>query len=197
MSRERLLTELADEAQRSLPHVEATALVAEARDHLEDDVQARLELGATPEEAERQAVAAFGEVRAVAGTIVQRVEGRLKSARVGWLGGFYLLLMLYSWAVCRHLDAGRLADAPFGALVGFAWVSFRIRHPAPILVVAGGLVVATILATAMGIAAGTLGSLPSHGVDLLIFPCYTGTLDLIFARLGALAFAVTRRARRT
>ena len=70
---ERYLEEFAASAGRELSTGETQALVAETRAHLEDSIQARLELGVTPEEAEREALAAFGEARRI-GQEVRRRE---------------------------------------------------------------------------------------------------------------------------
>lgn len=54
-----------DREARVLDVAEARALRNEIEGHLDAAIMARLELGATPEEAEREAVAAFGDVRRI------------------------------------------------------------------------------------------------------------------------------------
>lgn len=54
-----------DRESRCLGSTEARALRDEIEGHLDAAIAARLELGASPEEAEREAVAAFGDVRAI------------------------------------------------------------------------------------------------------------------------------------
>lgn len=59
--RHEFLCRLEADLAKNLPALEAATFAAEARNHLEDSIQARLELGATPEEAEREALIAFGK----------------------------------------------------------------------------------------------------------------------------------------
>ena len=68
MNRDRFLDELAVRAGKSLPCDLARALLAEAIDHLDADIAARIELESPPEVAEVEAVAAFGPV----GRLVRR-----------------------------------------------------------------------------------------------------------------------------
>ena len=60
-----VLQTLAQEAGKTLSVHEVEGLVAEAREHLEESIQARVELGATAEEAEREAILAFGAAERV------------------------------------------------------------------------------------------------------------------------------------
>lgn len=78
---ERFLDDLGSEASRlKLPWSEVNAVVEEARTHLEDSIQARLELDATPEAAEREAIKAFGSARRIAheasAVRASRLQGR-------------------------------------------------------------------------------------------------------------------------
>jgi len=70
------LQELERSARRELSESEAGALVAEAREHLAESIQSRLELGMSPEEAEREAVAVFGTAHAI-GQETRRRESRI------------------------------------------------------------------------------------------------------------------------
>ena len=193
MSRERFLDDLAAKMAKSLPPDEAAGLVAEARQHLEDSFQARVELGSSREEAEREALRAFGDARTVTSASTRGVEASRYAARLRWLGWFYAALALYSVAALLRLDIGIVSLAPLGPLLGFAFASFRARRPAPVPIVVGGFSVSAVLATLFGLATGQASSIPAHGFDLLVYPAYTGALDVLFGCLGTLVFAARRR----
>lgn len=69
----RFLDRFAAEAGKSLPPIDVEILREEMRAHLEESIQARLELGASEEEAERQALAEFGSAKQI-GTESRRQE---------------------------------------------------------------------------------------------------------------------------
>lgn len=76
MGKARLLDELAQRAGKSLPRDLSCALLAEASDHLDADIAARIELGTSPEAAEVEAVTAFGPVDQVVRREVTLRQGR-------------------------------------------------------------------------------------------------------------------------
>jgi hypothetical protein len=139
----RFLDQLDGQLKKALPKTEAEAIVEEARNHLEDSIQARLELGATAEEAETQALLAFGSsqplVRGWSNVTAPSVAPRLYLMGVGYLlAGVFILT--------AHLLYDRFRDPAFGFFcvfgaiaVGFVGCSFRSRRPAPGPVFATGL----------------------------------------------------------
>ena len=193
---ERFLDQLASEAGKTRPPHEVAELVAEVREHLEDSIQARVELGRLPEDATKEALSSFGDARAVASAEARRRETTRNVARLRWLGAFYAALALYSGVVLARFDVGILSFAPFGLLLGFACASFRARRPAPVPVVVGGLLITITLASLMVITTGQERSVGARLSDLLIYPTYTGALDLFSSGLGAFVFAVRRRLRK-
>lgn len=92
LSREEFLQSLRNEAGRTLSEVEAEALIREAADHLDAAVQARLELGMSMDEAEREAVAMFGHP-----SVATPAESRHRDARRIRLGTIFLTLAVLSF----------------------------------------------------------------------------------------------------
>ena len=91
---EAFLQRLADEAGKGLSASESEALVTESRAHLEDSIQARLELGQSFEEAQREAIAAFGSTKALADAVrlcEPKIDRPLAFASLGILASFTLL----------------------------------------------------------------------------------------------------------
>lgn len=152
---ERFLRRLEDEVDKTLSPSEVEALIAETREHLNDSIQARLELGYAMDEAEREAVAAFGGARSVAQAVSRESARPGERARVRLLASAYGLFIV-----------GLVAGPPFQrwsetlyhaifvlgwlAVAAFAIASFRARRPAPVRIVATGLVAAAALWVAIG-----------------------------------------------
>ena len=127
MNRETFLRQLADEAGKSLPAADVQALVAEARDHLDDSIQARLELGLTAEEAEWEAIAAFGTARRVGREVARQepwVDRRFLAAVVG-----LVLVVLGTIHSPAHVSDG--VACAFGALIILAHVALVVASVYP------------------------------------------------------------------
>ncbi|RYG24791.1 hypothetical protein EON82_09430 [bacterium] len=96
LSREEFLRLLADEAGKCLPPIEVELLKEEMRAHLEESIQARLELGASLGEAERQALAEFGTAASI-GEEARRRDAKIDRGFLGvsmavaafWVGAFF------------------------------------------------------------------------------------------------------------
>lgn len=124
----RYLEELNVELRKSLPTIEASDLVQEAKAHLEDSIQARLELGATREEAERAALAAFGEAHRV-GEEVRKREPKFDR---GFTVTFLAMAAFAFWAV----NQGQMGKIWFAWLalyaalhIAFVVKSLRVQRP--------------------------------------------------------------------
>ncbi len=138
---ERFLERLGEEAEKSLSVSETATLVADARAHLEDDIQARLELGATLEGAEREAIRAFGSAE-VLGTEIKRREPK---AELAFSFGAVGMAVFFGTLLNVSLDAvfGSLSFLVFSGLsAAILWGSFLARRPQILTLVA--LFVATL-----------------------------------------------------
>lgn len=127
MSKERLLDELAEKARKSLPRGEAESLVAEARDHLDAAIAARLELETPTAAAEIESVAAFGSVDHVVRRAVAVRRGRWHTpvlALLTLLGSGWLPLALSS-----ENSAFSLAVLAFLALIVPFAMACESRRP--------------------------------------------------------------------
>ena len=138
----RYLEELAASAGRELSSVETQALVAETHAHLEDSIQARLELGLTPEEAEREAIAAFGARREIIAGLEGVRQVRFVRKRLWSVAGVTFVL-LASTVLFSVTDWVWLAVLPFLAVgIGVLFISvlgFAARRPAPIPLALSGI----------------------------------------------------------
>lgn len=99
----RFLDRFSDEAGKSLPPIDVEILRDEMRAHLEESIQARLELGASPEEAERQALAEFGSPKQI-GTQTRRQDGKIDREFLA-----ASLLVIFFWVTA--LTVGPPSDA--------------------------------------------------------------------------------------
>lgn len=149
----RFLDRLAQEAGKSLPPQEVESLVAEAREHLEDAIQARLELRMSFQEAEAEAIAAFGLSRQVVEASLPRSAPRL---RIGLFASGYALAGLYTLFSWRFMDYyPDSVEALFAAWLvlglAFAAVAFHARRPASAPVVLTGMVGAVAFWLLMGL----------------------------------------------
>lgn len=115
------LDRLEQEARHALPPDEARALVFEARDHLEHSIQARLELGATPEEAEAEAIAAFGTAQAVGD------EAKWREPRIDrrFLLSCLVVLLFWGWVGTIQSLPDWMA-IPFVLIAGAVHVAFVV-----------------------------------------------------------------------
>lgn len=154
-----LLEALAREAGKTLAPPEVRALVEEARAHLEEDIQARLEMGLDRRAAEREAIQTFGQVRAVAEDLKRR-EPRAGLAFLMGAGGMALLFGTLL-NVSMGMVLGALSLVVFsGLFAAILWGSFHARRPQWVSVVAlfvltmgvSSLVASFTKSTAQGIA---------------------------------------------
>lgn len=142
---EAFLHRLAEEAGKELDAETAAALVAETRGHLEESIQARLELGIEPERAEREAIQAFGEAQRTARGVAAEAARPRESKRGKVLAAAYALFIV---GVVIGPDFMRLSPALYYAVYGLAWIlvlafgvlAFRSRRPAPRRVLSIGLI---------------------------------------------------------
>lgn len=144
LRREKFLDGFGQELRKSLSDSEVEALVSEARNHLEDSIQARLELGASLAEAEAQALAAFGEAHQVREEVRRREPSASVASRLYVMGTGYLVAALFILISYRLYDRFPNAGLWFFQLLvivalGFAGCSFRARRPAPIPILATGV----------------------------------------------------------
>jgi hypothetical protein len=126
------LEDLQRRAERELEPEEARALCREVRLHLDAALQARLELGNDPAEAEWQTVESFGRARELVARLAdvhERRDGPLgahiptvawAAAALAW-AGFWLI-----WAH-PNLTMPALKIGLLLLIAGFAWQSFRAR----------------------------------------------------------------------
>lgn len=155
------LAELESELARRLPPEDVQARLVEAEAHLRDGTEGRVELGLTPEEAEREAIEAFGLSRRVARAEPSpSAAPRLRLLAAGY--GLGVLLFLILFPLVQDTRWG--AEATFAIWIGlgfaFAIQSFRARRPTPIPVALTGLV-GTL---AVWLASGTWLNLDPYGV---------------------------------
>ena len=170
---EAYLRDLEAESGRRLSENEVVALVAEVREHLEESIQARLELGMSPEDAERESIAAFGAAPRVAEDVVQVSAAPRATAKVRLLAAAYALFIV---ALVAGPPVQRWSETAYHGIFVLGWLtvalfalaSFRSRRPNPVRVVSTGLVAAVALWGALG--ATWLNLYPSggHGVMPLV-----------------------------
>lgn len=120
----------------------ADELLAEANGHLQDGIAGRLELGMDAESAERDAVAAFGNVKTIARQIIERRLQRRDRARLAALSVNHLFL--YAALLCFTVSASPLLSGFFllatvGSLILFAGMAGFARRPASLKVMAVSL----------------------------------------------------------
>ena len=152
---ERYLEELAASAGRELSAIETQALVAETRAHLEDSIQARLELGLTLEEAEREAVVSFGQASKVGIEIGNGVATRRYTGKTHLLAIAYALFIagvvvgppLQLWSEGGYHG---IFVAGYLALAAFAIASFRSRRPTPVRIALTGFLASVCLWVGIG-----------------------------------------------
>ena len=176
---EGFLERLARETGRSLPASEADALVAEARDHLEASIQARLELGDEPEAAERNAIAAFGKPKDVVGRMAAINRARFHPFFLGCttasaLGAAFAVLASPTLGSRFVTVAWLVFSVMFGGFVK----SSEARRPWTSVLVA----VAVFWAAFTAICAAWLRDFTLEG---WASPRQTGPVDLIHAALWA------------
>ena len=104
-----------DESAKRLDPALRSALHNEIAAHLDAAIQARMELGDSPDEAERSAIAAFGDVKRIVKGVaeVNEVDCKAQSQHVAFVGGFFAVFaggMAASWS-------GRLSDS--ATVLGF------------------------------------------------------------------------------
>jgi hypothetical protein len=130
-----MLRTLERSARRLDPAV-ARALHDEIAAHLDAAIQARMELGESPEEAERNAVAAFGDVRGVARQIADeaRIDARAQrhhlAAFVGFFAAFAIALA-GSWtgAMPDVWSTVLFVVASFVLVPALVVAAYRARRP--------------------------------------------------------------------
>ena len=129
---------LLEEFERASGHLDAatrTALRNEISCHLAASIQARMEIGSPPEAAEREAVAAFGDVREIVSRIDEQVRASHTSRRLVWLSvGFF------AWCAAMSSDmvvgSNETVIKVFGSALILSLVSLwvlagvaTVRHP--------------------------------------------------------------------
>ena len=155
--RQEYLFRLEAELRKTLSSDEVESMVAEAKGHLDDSIQARLELGLSLEDAEREALAAFGDARSFSRAICGPLYAASVTVRLRWMVAADLLL-----AAC-YARFDLLSEAvPFLAPillvgmalcgVGLATCSFRNRTAASLQILAAGLASSLFFWTFFGIA---------------------------------------------
>lgn len=179
MHREQFLRTLETELCPHLSPGELSERLAEVSAHLDDGIAARLELGLTYSEAEKDTVTAFGEARSVAQAVVQPLFRASVGVRRRWLGASYAFL-----AVCYGLLDWLVERVPFVAplmlafLVAFALrvaiASFRSRTAASVQMLTTGLAAGVFFWVFFGVTwlnlwhYGGMGCMPRWGdYDLL------------------------------
>lgn len=133
---EAYLDRLAKEAVKGRSMREAEALLSEVREHLNDSIQARLELGSSLEEAERDAVAAFGAPQRVARSVSEAPPNGVKARMVCLTTYWCLFVPTLVWSAfsTRSMPetlVGVICGAFVATAVGFGLASFRSGRPAP------------------------------------------------------------------
>jgi HAAS domain-containing protein len=143
-----------------LPPRARRRIVAEARDHLHQAVAAGLERGLSPEDAERAAVAGFGDPRELAAAFHEQsavASASRASSRTSALLGVFLVAGLFA-------GGGRLNHFPYGVVV---WIAAQVA------VVSGAIAAARWLryrgATGSAIPAARLGD--SYRANVLTIAC--------------------------
>lgn len=135
--RQAFLSDLERRARLRLASREVESLVADAREHLEESIKARLELGDAPAVAQREAIAAFGCPKNLiqAANAVHRARFQslfLGCSAVSGLAWAFAILaspVLGSWAVI-------VTGLTFFAFLGMCVEASKVRRPlAPVLVV--------------------------------------------------------------
>jgi hypothetical protein len=144
----RFLDRFVVEAGKTLPPVEVEMLVEEMRMHLEDSIQARLELGATPIEAERQALAVFGAAGSIGEEARRRepmVDRNFLGASVAvvafWVGAYFsaplsdamkdLMMLcfigLHVFFVAFAAKTRRFQTKALAGVLGSAWTLWALK----------------------------------------------------------------------
>jgi hypothetical protein len=114
------LLHLVDRESRVLDAAEARALRNEIEGHLDAAIMARLEMGATPEEAEREAVAAFGDVRRI-------VRAMRPSEAYTWFDRRFFISVGLGWlALVAAGFLGAIFFAEFSGLVNFVVIGLSL-----------------------------------------------------------------------
>ena len=130
------LLELRQDLARRLPEEDLRARMAEAEDHLREGIEGRVELGLSQEEAEREAIKAFGQTQSIARATAPDA-GR---ARRRWLDAYWALFAgVVLWSA---LDTPSMPDAVVGVswltlaviAIGFRLATFRSGRPDPLAV---------------------------------------------------------------
>lgn len=138
---ERTLRDLERELARWAPEEDVPARLAEVEAHLREGIEGRIELGLDAEAAEREAIAAFGDLR----RFTWAYQGREVLGHLRWKWLIAMALALLAAAEWGHTP---LYFAPqlllVGALIGFAHTSFRTRRPAWLSVAIAFVVAAAV-----------------------------------------------------
>ena len=133
------LRDLEREMARNVTPEDLRARLAEAEDHLREDVDARVELGMTLDQAEREAIEAFGPPMALAKAESPSVRPRLALVLAGYGAGL-VTFFVGSWMIrpgIVPLIVGLLLV--WSALaIAFAVQAFRARRPRPLAIFAVG-----------------------------------------------------------
>ena len=193
---ETYLLELERELGRSFSGDDLQTRLAEAEAHLRDGVEARIELGLLPKEAERETVQAFGAVRLLA-RATEKCEGSVK-AKTGWLSVYWALFVptiLWSAFAERSLpDALVQANCLVFCMVGvgFGLAAFRSGHANPL---------AVLRRSALALGMGAMLLFVTHVVyESDGFPSFVGrarAVDTIAGYEGSAAMALDGRLRDT
>ena len=145
---ERYLDDLRRDLAPRLPEEDLQARLAEAESHLREGVEARVELGLSPEDAEREAVAAFGKTERIArSTPPARSSPTLRLALLS--SGYGLGVAFFVLGYRLIYDHPRGIEVLFGIWIAlglaFAVVSYRARRPTFFAVLGGGLLGAFVV----------------------------------------------------
>ena len=152
---ETFLSQLAEEAKKGLDAESAASLVEETRGHLEESIEARLELGAEPERAEREAIQAFGEARRMTREVIAEAARPRESQRGKVLAVAYALFIV---GLAVGPDFMRFSVTLYHAFFCFGWLfvavfsvlAFRSRRPGSMRIFSIGLVASLVLWGAIG-----------------------------------------------
>ena len=158
---EAYLRDLESELAKRLPPEDVRARLVEAEAHLTEGVEGRLELGLSVEEAEREAVAAFGVVRTLAqATRPEKVKTRVTLLLGGYALGLFFMAYGFSFLEREPRSIECVLYAWIGLGLLFAVAAFRARRPAIIPVLSAGLIGAVTL---WGVVGGTWLDLYPYG----------------------------------
>lgn len=149
---ERFLDELGRELVKSHAPDDVRARLIEAELHLAEGVEARLELGLSVADAQREALEAFGQPVALVKAERPSVRPRLALLAIGY--ALFVLMFFAAWSAVSPASVAVVVSTILllwaTLAIAFAVLAFRSRRPAPFPLLATGCVASLVVAMSLG-----------------------------------------------